>query len=268
MKQAMVKRAPTPPLSHGNVIFDLDGVVYLGDQAIPGAAEALAETEDRGFRVVFATNNATRTAPQTADRISQITGFPARAEQVVTSALAAARMLRPRDTPALVVGESGLVETLTDEGIALTQNPNEARCVVVGLDTSLTYAKLAAATRALATGARFIGTNPDTTFPTPEGPLLGGGALVAALEAAAGAQAEIAGKPFGPMRRLLREYLGPGPTWVVGDRLETDMALCKATGWIGALVLSSALDDPRKIPHHLAPDHVLERLTDLPPLLA
>jgi 4-nitrophenyl phosphatase len=254
--------------SPGNVVCDLDGVVFLGSEAIPGAGAALAAVRDGGFRVLFATNAATRTAAAAADRIHRVSGFPASAEQVVTSGMAAAAMIRRRDQPLLVAGEQGLVDTMREAGIEVTTDPARAGCVVVGLDRGFDYQRLHAASAAARNGARLIATNTDPTFPTPEGPAPGAGSLVAAVETASGRSAEPAGKPHDPMAQAVAERLGPGPTWMVGDRPETDLALAAGRGWIRVLVLSGVTNDPAGIPDELGPDHVLPDLAALPALLA
>lgn len=251
----------------GNVVLDLDGVVYLAGTGIPGAGEALAEAGSRGYRLVFATNAAIRTPHQAAARIEELTGYPARPDQVVTSAMAASALLDGTDSPIYPVGEPGLAQTLEGAGFRLTEDPLEAGAVVAGLDLDFHYDRLRGAMRAIRNGARLIGTNPDTTYPTPDGPWPGGGALIAAIEAASGRPAEFAGKPYPPMQEAVAARLGPGPTWVVGDRPETDLALAKARSWKAVLVLTGIVTDPAEVPAEFRPDHVLASIRDLPGLL-
>ncbi|MFH1330316.1 MAG: HAD-IIA family hydrolase [Actinomycetota bacterium] len=261
-------RASAPsPAAPGNVVCDLDGVVYLAETGIPGAGEALTALEGRGYRLIFATNAPMRTAAQVAEHIGAATGYPARAEQVINAAMAAAALLAPADGPVLVVGEGGLGPTLEQAGLELTDDPDRARTVVVGLDRKLTYDHLRAATRAVLGGARLVACNRDATYPTESGLWPGGGAIVAAIETATGRTAEVAGKPCPPMTSLIRRALGPGPTWVVGDRPETDLALGRDEGWATVLVLSGVVSDPRRVPDGLRPDLVLPSLAALPALL-
>lgn len=254
--------SPRSPL--GNIVCDLDGVVYLADAGVPGAGAALLELERRGYRLLFATNAPIRTPEGVAGHIGAVAGYPAAASQVVTSAMAAAEVLSREDAPLLVVGEAGLGDTLRRHGFPLTQDPRKAGAVVVGLDRRLTYEHLRAATTALLRGARFVASNRDATYPTESGPWPGGGAIVAALEAATGRTAEVVGKPFPPMRAALRRRLAPGPTWVVGDRPETDLALGRAEGWTTVLVLTGVVEDPSLVPAGLRPDLVLPSLAALP----
>jgi 4-nitrophenyl phosphatase len=251
----------------GNLVCDLDGVVYIGGRPVPGAGRALTEIHGAGVRVVFATNAAIRTPAEVAERIERITGFTVDPDRVVTSAVAAASMIIPADLPVLVVGESGLVDTLADAGVAVTGDPAEARCVVVGLDRGFDYARLRGAAAAVRAGARLLATNTDATFPTQAGLWPGAGSLVAAVETAAGARAEVAGKPHEPMLTAIAGLLGPGPTWLVGDRPETDLALAACAGWTRVLVLTGVVKDPTDIEAALAPHHVLDTISDLPALL-
>jgi HAD superfamily hydrolase (TIGR01450 family) len=199
-----------------------------------------------------------------ARHIGAVSGYSARAEQVITSAMAAAELLGPGGGPVFVVGESGLGATLAAAGLELTADPDSARAVVVGLDRRLTFDHLAAATRAVLLGARLVACNRDATYPSETGLLPGGGAIVAAIETAGGRTAEVAGKPFAPMTAAICRALAPGPTWVVGDRPETDLALGRDQGWTTVLVLSGVISDPAAVAEGLRPDLVLPSLADLP----
>lgn len=251
-------------MASGNLVCDLDGVVYLADTGIPGAGEALCTLEHRGYRLIFATNAPIRTAAEVAGHIAAVAGYPARAEQVITAAMAAATLLAPEDGPVLVVGEGSLGVTLQAGGLELTRDPDRARSVVVGLDRRLTYDDLRRATRAVLAGARLVACNRDPTYPTESGLWPGGGAIVAAIETAAGRRAEVAGKPYPAMAAAVRRALGPGPTWVVGDRPETDLALGKQAGWRTVLVLTGVVADADLVPESLSPDLVVPSLAALP----
>ncbi|MBN2114345.1 MAG: HAD-IIA family hydrolase [Acidimicrobiia bacterium] len=250
--------------SRGNLVCDLDGVVYLTQTAVPGAGAALQALEERGYRIIFATNAPIRLPAEVAAHIAAVGGYRARPEQVVTSAMAAASVLSSADAPVLVVGEGGLGPTLEAAGLALSPDPDEARSVVVGLDRQLTYDHLRRATRAVLGGARLIACNADPTYPTESGLWPGGGAIVAAVEAASGRRAEVVGKPYPAMTALVRRALGPGPTWVVGDRPETDLALGCDENWTTVLVLTGVIRDPAEVPQHLRADIVVPSLAHLP----
>jgi HAD superfamily hydrolase (TIGR01450 family) len=253
--------------SPGNVVLDLDGCLYVADVAVDGARESLERLRYNGFTILFATNNSTKSTEVVADRIQSITGFEVAPESVITSAAAAATMLTPQDHPVLPIGEAGLVGTLVEAGVAVTEDPREARSVIVGLDRAITYDRIRRAAQAVLLGARFIGTNPDATFPTSSVPTPGAGALIAAVERASGTAPEFAGKPYEPMRRAVAAVLAPGPTWVVGDRAETDIAFGKLGGWRTVLVLTGLTADIGEVPSELRPDHVLASVAGLPGII-
>lgn len=223
-------------------VIDLDGVVRLGEQPIPGAAEAVALLRAAGEEVVFATNNAYRSIRDQEASLEAI-GIPA-AGAVVGAAQAGASLLHPGER-VLVVGGPGLVEEVEARGCTLVEDgPCDA--VISGLDRQFHYDALRRAGLAIRGGARWILTNPDQTFPTPHGLEPGAGAIGAAIRAASGAEPEIGGKPEGAMVGLLRSRLGDDGI-VVGDRADTDGLFAVALGYRFALVLSgvtTALDLP------------------------
>jgi 4-nitrophenyl phosphatase len=220
------------------VLCDLDGVVYRGSMVLPGVKAALERLAAAGVQMLFITNNSTRTPGATAEKISGLTGLPVSAEQVLTSSLAAMTLLDRSDGPVLIVGEEGVRSAVEQAGLTVTDDPLSARAVVVGLTRSLTYDLVAAAMQAIRGGARFIATNDDTTFPTEEGLAPGSGAIVAAIAAASGVRPEVAGKPNKPMRDLIRSRVD-GEAWIIGDRLDTDIALAAGeSGWHSILVLT------------------------------
>lgn len=255
-----------------SIVCDLDGVLYLASEAVPGAGEALQALAGAGIELWFVTNNSTRTADDTAAKISLRTGYPASPGQVVTSAMATAEHLRHDIASAMVLGGDGLVRELTAAGIVVLDPsdvpegvPAEVDAVVVGLDLHLTYGRLAAATAAVRAGARLVASNIDATFPTPQGLAPGAGSMVAAVERATDRTAEPCGKPQQPMLRFLADRIAPGPVLVVGDRLDTDLALGWAAGWATALVLTGVAtvddsQDPRI-------DLVLGSIAELPAAL-
>ncbi|MFP5333407.1 MAG: HAD-IIA family hydrolase [Acidimicrobiia bacterium] len=212
----------------GTLVCDLDGVVYLGEQEIPGSGAALRRLHEAGWHLVFCTNNATRTAAQTAEKIHRTTGFVATADQVATSAQAAATLVSPDDS-VFVLGGQGLNEAV-EQVAQVTSDWRRATAVVVGLDPGLSYERLSGAVLAVGAGARVVASNHDPTYPTPEGRRPGAGALVAAVVHATGVHPVVAGKPNEPMRRLLASRT-QGETWIVGDRDDTDLAMGRAEGW-------------------------------------
>ena len=246
-----------------NVVFDLDGVVFLCGNTITGSGEALAAIAARGIRIVFATNNATRTTDYIAARIENGTGYTPDPGSIATSATSAVAALGPDDDPILVVGEAGLIETLTTAGRVVTSSGAAATTVIVGLDRRVTYEKLERASTAIRGGARFVATNTDVTFPTPEGPVPGAGTIVAAVAAASGAEPEVMGKPHPAMVRHVSALLAEGDTWMVGDRPETDLALARAAGWVTVLTLTGITTDRSAVAAEYGPDLVIDSIADL-----
>ncbi len=238
-------------------VLDLDGVVRLGSQPVPGAAEAVARLRAAGEEVVFATNNAYARIGDQEAALEEM-GIPARGA-VVGAAVAGASLLEP-DERVLVVGGPGLHEAVADRGCAVVdEGPCDA--VISGLDRHLTYEHLRRAGLAIRGGARWILTNPDVTFPTPHGLEPGAGAIGAAIRAAGGVEPLVGGKPEGAMVGMLRDRLGDSGT-VVGDRDDTDGALARAMGWRFALVLSG-VTTAEDLPVEPAPDVVADDLASL-----
>lgn len=203
------------------VLCDLDGVVWLAHQPIAGSVQGIARLRAHGHRVLFVTNNSgTRLEVQEAT-LEQI-GIPARGD-VLTSAQAAARLLVPGER-ALVCGGEGVVQALQERGVEPCFD-GDADAVVVGFHRTFDFEGLARAARAVQRGARLIGTNDDATYPTPDGPIPGGGSILAAVETACGLKAQVAGKPYAPMAALVIAEVGEAAARsavMVGDRPSTD----------------------------------------------
>lgn len=224
------------------LLCDLDGVVWLAHQPIPGAVEAIARMRAAGVRVLFVTNNSSAEVATQETALASI-GVPA-AGDVVTSAMAAADLVEPGER-VLVVGGPGVGEAVTARRAIAVANDAEpdgvVDAVVVGFHREFDYDRLRRAATAVMSGARLIGTNDDATYPTPEGPIPGGGALLAAVAAATGIEPVIAGKPHAPMAATVLGWLGqPGPTGLVmvGDRDSTDGRFARTLGCPFALVRS------------------------------
>jgi 4-nitrophenyl phosphatase len=237
------------------VLCDLDGVVWLARQAIPGAPEAIARLRASGRRVLFVTNNSFSVVAEQEQALARI-GVPA-IDDVVTSAQAAAHLVEPGEV-ALVCGGPGVYEAVSDRG-ARPVPDGEADAVLVGFHRDFDYERLRVASTAVMHGARLIATNDDATYPTPDGPIPGGGAIVAAVATASGAVPTIAGKPHQPMADLVRERCGPSfgadTALMIGDRWTTDGLFARALGCPFALVRTGVTPPGVAIPD--APD--LER---------
>ena len=214
-------------------VLDLDGVVWLADQPIGGAAEAVTTLRDAGRRVLFATNNSSAPLVEQEAKLARH-GIVARGD-VVTSAMAAAELVAPGER-VLVCGGPGIDEAVTRRG-AVAVRDGEAEAVVVGFHRDFDYERLRIAVRAVQHGARLIATNDDATYPTPAGPIPGGGAIAAAVAYASGVAPVVAGKPHHPMVDLVRAIGGEHGT-MVGDRPETDGAFAVRLGYRFALVLT------------------------------
>jgi 4-nitrophenyl phosphatase len=246
------------------LIIDLDGVVWRGRQALPGAQDFFALLRARGLAFVLATNNATAPPREVRARLREL-GVEVDEEEVLTSAEAAAALVRKRLGPGggvLAIGEAGLLEALTAEGLARVASAEQAEAVVVGLDRQVHYAQLAEATLAIRRGALFIGTNPDRTFPLERGLVPGNGALLALLEAATAVAPIVVGKPEPYLFEHALERLTSAreETLVLGDRLDTDVEGGRRAGLATALVLtgvSRRQDLPRAASQ---PDWVFEDL--------
>jgi HAD superfamily hydrolase (TIGR01450 family) len=236
-------------------VLDLDGVVWLADQPIAGAAEAIARLRARGERVVFVTNNSSETVAAQEAKLERF-AIPSEGG-LITSAMAAARLIEPNER-VLVCAGPGVTEALERRGaVPLREGPADA--VIVGFHRDFDYERLRVASAAVRGGARLLATNDDATYPTPEGPIPGGGSILAAVAYASGGTPIVAGKPHAPMVELVRALVGEDGI-VVGDRPDTDGRFARALGFRFALVLSgvtAAADLPvEPKPDVVAPDLV------------
>jgi len=236
-------KAPTRWFDHDGLIVDLDGVVWLGDAPIEGAAEAIDILRSRGVRIVFVTNDPQSSSEEFANRLSAIDISTTEAD-VVTSAAATARFMASRDQapgPALVVGGAALRAEIEQAGfdVVAPARATEATVVVVGGYEGFDYAQLAAAAKAVRGGAALYATGRDAVFPTAKGPLPATGAILAAIEVAAGTTAMVVGKPEPFIFEIARDILSEcRRVAVVGDHLESDIAGAKGAGLDAILVLT------------------------------
>jgi HAD superfamily hydrolase (TIGR01450 family) len=225
------------------VLCDIDGVVWLARQALPRASEAVSLLRSEGYRVVFVTNNSYATKREQELHLEDI-GIPA-AGDVITSAMAAASLVQP-SSRVLVCGGPGLVEAVRDrEAHPISMADYDAEkegveAVVVGFHRSFDYEALRRAHEAIRHGARFIASNTDATYPTPKGPIPGGGSIVAAVAAASGVTPLIAGKPHRAMATLVRSAVAgvDSSTVMIGDRISTDGKFARELGCRFGLVRS------------------------------
>jgi 4-nitrophenyl phosphatase len=226
------------------LIIDMDGVIWKADAPIGDLARTFNRIRERGLKFVFATNNSSRTSDQYTARLKE---FSVEVEpwQIVTSSHAAAHAVArkfPPGTRIFMIGEDGLRVAFEEKGFEIlpVEDASRAEAVVIGIDRSINFQKLAEATLLVRRGVPFYATNPDKTFPTPRGEIPGAGAWYSIIVTASDVQPVVAGKPYPFLMELSLEKLGTAgrESLVVGDRLETDIAAGQAVGCPTALVLS------------------------------
>jgi glycerol 3-phosphatase-2 len=252
------------------IVCDLDGVLWRGDVAIAGSADAVAELRAAGRRVAFLTNNSSLRVQDVVDRLVAI-GVPTSEADVGSSAQAAAALLARdlvRGARVLACAGPGVIEALTERGYVVVDagEPGDepVDAVVVGFHREFDFDRLDRAADAVRRGARFVATNIDATYPAAHRVLPGAGALVAAVATAAGRSPEVAGKPEAATVALVRERFGSKGV-MVGDRPSTDGELARRLGWPFAMVLSGigGHDPTEPIPHDPAPAWVAPDLATL-----
>lgn len=255
-----------PADEYDGFLIDLDGVVWIGRDLIPGAAEALRELAGRGTEFVFVTNNPGRPRVDYAERLREA-GVDVGEDRIVTAGESTARLaleLAGRGAGAFVIGAEAFHDTIAGAGLRpLTGDAaREARIVVVSGHRDFDYEELLTATLAIQGGAKLVATSRDPTLPMPGGAWPGTGAVLAAVETASGARAEIGGKPEHHLFDLARERLGERErVAMVGDRIASDIEGGRRAGLDTVLVLSGAT--ARADADAAAADHVLDDLAGL-----
>jgi len=259
-------------------VFDLDGTVYLGEEALPGAVACITELRWRRKRVIFVSNKPLEPGRVYAEKLTHL-GLPTSETEIITSAYVLGNYLSHTE-PGLrlyVIGETNLVNELRSHGLTVVDefkdqdskqviDPAGIDAVVVGFDRTLDYRKLNTAYQALTRGARFFSTNPDKVCPMPGGAIPDAGATIAALEAITNCKVElIAGKPSTMMMKVAldRMELAPEQCMMIGDRLETDIAMGQQAGMATAVVLTGVSKRADVQTMASPPDLVLENLGEL-----
>ena len=213
------------------VLCDLDGVVWLAHEPIAGSVEAIAQLRAAGHRVLFVTNNSAARVEMQEASLAAI-GIPAVGD-VLTSANAAALLIEPGER-VLVCGGEGVIQAVVGRGgVVVDATDAHVDAVVVGFHRTFDYDEMLSSSRAVRNGARLIGTNDDATYPTPDGPIPGGGAILASIVTASGVTPIVAGKPHKPMAALVRATIGEEASKnavMVGDRPETDGLMASTLG--------------------------------------
>ena len=250
--------------------FDLDGTLYIGDSLLPHAAEVVHGIRARGGRVVFVTNKPLETAAGYASRLTRL-GIEATAQDVVTALDSLLLYLDERHPGAriLTIAEPVVAEVLAERSFPTTDDPAAADIVVVGFDRTFDYGKLNRAYRAVRLhGVPYVGTNPDPYCPTPDGGIPDCAAMLAAIAACTGVEAEaVLGKPGTHMAKAVVERLAvpAAEVAVVGDRIATDMAMAQRHGPTGILVLTGASTREDADSASVKPDFVIDDLSELLP---
>ncbi len=247
-------------------LIDLDGVVYLGDQLTPCAAETFQALREAGKRRCFITNDPRHTANEYAKKLIRL-GIPAEPSEFLTSGRAAALYLQKEnaDAPVFVVGSNGLRSEVEAVGRRVLRGADgTAGAVVVGGHEDFSYAELKIASLAIRRGAAFIATNRDATFPMPDGLWPGTGSIIAAIEVATGVAPIVVGKPEKPIFEIALDLFPPGGrTAIIGDRLDADILGGKRAGLATILVLSGCTTAAQAARSEIRPDYIIERFSRL-----
>jgi glycerol 3-phosphatase-2 len=237
---------PEPPVREYDVaLLDLDGVVYVGPDAVPGVPDALAAARKAGMRMGFVTNNAARTPEEVAAHLTEL-GVPAAEDDVITSSQAAATVVAARlgpGAPVLPVGGPGVAVALTAAGLLVVARAEDHPLAVVqGYGRDVGWVQLAEAVVAIRNGAEHVATNTDATIPSPRGPLPGNGAMVGVVSAITGRAPLVTGKPEPAMHAECVRRTGARRPLVVGDRLDTDIEGARRAGAASLLVFTGVTD--------------------------
>jgi phosphoglycolate/pyridoxal phosphate phosphatase family enzyme len=254
-------------LNFSGYIFDLDGTIYRGEKLIPGARETIEKLKSLRKKIVYLSNKPLQTREDYANKLTRL-GIPTDPEEVINSSFVMARWLF-RQAPGAsvyIVGEPPLLDEMVRQGFRITEKPEEIQYVIASFDRSFDYRKLNIALQAIKKGARFVATNPDRTCPVEGGEIPDCAAMIGAIEGATGKKVEvIVGKPSDIMIQVCGEAMGLNPKdcILVGDRLETDIAMGKKAGMATALVLTGITDRAMLLHSGIQPDFVWESVAEI-----
>ena len=253
---------------YDGLLVDLDGVVWIGREPVPGSAAALGSLIEDGKQIVFVTNNPGRPASTYAERLREA-GVPADEAQIVTAGMVTATLAAQRageGARSFVIGAPAFKETAAAAGLELLDGEaaRGARAVLVSGHRDFDYGELLTATLALQDGAMLFATSRDPTLPMPGGAWPGTGSVLAAIETASNAVAEIGGKPERHLFELARERIPTaGRVAMVGDRIASDIEGGRRAGLATVLVLSGASTRAEAEAAEPPPDHVVDDLAAL-----
>lgn len=263
---------PIGGMDLSGVILDVDGTVVRGDEPIPDARRGVAAVDEAGLARLFVSNNPTRAPPAYAERLRRA-GVDADPSEILTSGTVTVAYLADEHPEAThhVVGEPGLVEQLAAEGLTVSDDPDAAEVCVVSIDREFTYDRLREALWLLRDeSVAFVGTDPDVVIPAAEGDVPGSGAIINAVAGVVEREPNVVlGKPHPATAELALDRLGvpAEECLVVGDRLDTDVALGERAGMTTAVVLTGITDEARLAESAIQPDYVLGSLAELDDLL-
>jgi len=253
------------------LILDLDGVIWVGKRPIQEAIEAVRKLRELGLKIMFVTNNSTRSRKDYERRLRSL-GLDVNLGEIMNSGYATALLLKERygGGSTYVVGEIGLVEELEGQGLrVLTREEcwkDGSDFVIVGMDREFNYWKIATAMRAIRRGALFVATNADKTFPSEMGLLPGAGSMVAAISVASGKEPDIiVGKPNAHIfeMALRKMSLDRKDVLVIGDRIDTDIEGAHRAGIKSLLILTGVTSKDEAYRSDIKPDFVLNSLEEL-----
>ena len=248
------------------IISDMDGVLWCGNQPLPGMKELFAFMFDKRIPFALATNNSRNTRQDYVQKLAALGVNGIKTHHIITSGTATASYLQtvyPAGTTVFVVGGDGLKTILRNAGFVLVEY--NAELVVCGIDFDLTYDKARTATLLIRAGAEFFGTNPDTSFPSPAGLVPGAGSILAMIASASGQTPTIIGKPERGMFDAALRQLGtiPGETLMIGDRIGTDIQGALSVGIKTALVMTGVENEGSLAASETRPDLVFADLPEL-----
>lgn len=249
-------------------LFDLDGTIYLGEELIPGADRTVAKLRERGARLQFLSNKPIARRETYASKLTKL-GIPCTPADVVNSPLASARYLAAEHSGrrVMAMGEAPLRQELLDAGVVLTDRVEDTEIVLVSWDREICWPQMDAAHQALRRGARFFATNPDTVCPVEGGRTVPDcGAMIAYLEASTGRRLEVMiGKPSPIITQMALAEIGlqAHQCLMIGDRLDTDMAMGRTAGLDTALVLTGVTSRENLAASGAKPTWVLESVAEI-----
>lgn len=248
------------------IISDMDGVLWRGIQPLPGLNDIFDTMRDLNLPYVLATNNSRKTPYDYIHKLAGMGIDGVQPHNIVTSGTATVSYMQtqyPEGTKLFVVGGDGLKQLLVHAGFVLVEE--DAEVVVCGIDFDLTYNKMRTATLNIRAGAPFVGTNPDSSFPSPAGLVPGAGSILALIEAASGVSPTVIGKPERAMFESALRVLGtePSETLMIGDRIGTDISGAQAVGIKTALVMTGVETEVSLKANDIQPDGIYAGLPEL-----